>query len=131
MKNLLLSVLAIFALLSFKTASVKTEDGIIWDKTTYDFGKVTIGPAAEVNFNFTNKTKRSISVSSAVPGCSCTVSDYTKEPVPPGQKGFVKASYATLGRLGTFEKVINVTFSDETTQVLRILGTVVEANGGN
>ena len=56
--------------------------------------------------------------------CGCTTPDWSKEPIAPGKKGFVKASYNPAGRPGNFNKSVTVT-SNQGTQVLYIKGQVV------
>lgn len=60
------------------------------------------------------------------PGCSCTASEYTKEPIPPGAKGFIKAGYNTQGRMGAFNKSITVSQKGTPYKILTIKGVVVK-----
>jgi hypothetical protein len=42
------------------------------------------------------------------PGCGCTVADYPKEPIAPGQEGEIRAEFDTKGREGVQKKNITV-----------------------
>lgn len=131
MRKLIIASVAIVSVFAFTTVPTpKEEAGIVWEKTTHDFGTVKVGPELKATFEFTNKGKKSVSIKNAKPGCSCTVPDYTKDPVVPGQKGSVSASYKTEGHLGNFSKNVTVLFDDGTTQELIITGNVITDDGG-
>ncbi|MBL7811443.1 MAG: DUF1573 domain-containing protein [Bacteroidetes bacterium] len=125
-----------FVALAFSAAALaqntpaKTVDPVKWNKTSHDFGTVKMGPPAEVVFKFTNMGKTPLVVTAAQPSCGCTTPTWTKTPVMPGKTGEVKASYGTEGRPGYFQKTINVTFDNGTSQTLTITGTVNTDAGG-
>ena len=96
-----------------------------WNTTDHKFGKVPYGPEASFTFEFRNKGKKPIVITSAQPGCSCTVSDYTKTPVAKNKTGKVTAKYGTQGRPGFFKKGLTVTFEDGSTQSLTFEGDVI------
>lgn len=93
---------------------------------TFDFGNVTEGTLATHEFQFTNKGTEPVIISNVQASCGCTTPFWTKEPVKPGGKGIIKASYNSQGRPGAFTKTITVTSNAETpSQVLTIKGIVV------
>lgn len=135
MKKTLSILAAAFAFVaaSFAQTPAQTE-GLVWTKKSHDFGTVKMGPKAEVTFEFTNKTNGPIVITAAQPSCSCTVGDYTKTPIMPGQNGKVIASYGTDGRPGFFQKSVHVTFDNGSSTDLIISGTVsaeVSPTGGS
>lgn len=89
----------------------------------HDFGKITQNVPAAYTFEFTNKGTEPVTITKAQPSCSCTVSEYTKEPILPGKKGLVKASY-NAHNPGAFNKTITVTTDDGENIILRITGEV-------
>lgn len=99
--------------------------GKIWQDTMHDFGTVKMGPELIHTFTFKNKSPKVVTILSAEPGCSCTVSEFTKDPIAKNGKGSVTAKYGTNNRQGFFKKFIKVTFDDHTYQSLVITGTVV------
>ena len=105
-------------------AVVYQAETVKWNKTTHNFGTISMGPKADVIFKFTNTGNTPITIKSANPSCGCTISDFTRTPVLPGEKGEVKASYTTEGHPGNFQKTINVVFDNGTTQTLTIEGIV-------
>lgn len=103
---------------------VKGNETIEWNKTEHDFGTVKMGPDATFTFKFKNNGTAPVTILSAKPGCSCTVSNYTKTPVLPGQSGEVTASYGTKDRIGSFVKTITVALDNGQNYVLTIKGNV-------
>jgi hypothetical protein len=67
-----------------------------------------------IRFEFTNTSSKPIIIENVAPSCGCTTADYTKEPILPGKKGFVEASY-NAAAVGPFMKTVNVTTSDSKT----------------
>ena len=78
-------------------------------KTTHDFGKFkeTDGKVT-YRFEFVNAGGSDLLVQNVTASCGCTASDWTRQPVPPGEKGFVAATYNPAGRPGSFRKYLTV-----------------------
>jgi hypothetical protein len=94
----------------------------------HNFNEVIEGPEAIYVFKFYNTGKEPLTLTGAQPGCSCTVSDYTKEPIMPGKSGSITVKYGTKGRIGAFTKTVTVTSNAVSNPVtLTITGTVVPA----
>jgi hypothetical protein len=110
----------------FTFAHAQTADTLVrFDKLIHNFGEIAQGVPQTYAFEFTNAGTTPVTVVSVQASCGCTASDWTKEPVAPGQKGFVKATYNAAAR-GGFDKSLTVkTDSTPATIVLRIRGTVV------
>jgi len=127
------SVLLIFGLLiTFAVFSQTQEPAISWEKTTHNFGefKEEAGPQA-ATFNFTNTGSKPLYITNVRASCGCTATDYTKEPIQPGGKGYVKATYNPRNRPGKFNKSVTVTTNTENpTTLLRIEGTVIPREKG-
>ena len=105
---------------------------ISWDKTSHDFGvfKEEAGLQTAV-FEFTNVGGEPLVLTNVKASCGCTATDYTKEPIPQGKKGFVKASYNPQNRPGRFNKSITVTTNCEApTTILTISGEVTPREKG-
>lgn len=95
-----------------------------WVTRVKEFGVLPTGPAAEFTFSFTNTGTEPITIAEAAPSCSCTVADYTKTPIQPGEKGWVNAVYETQGHPGFFKKFIRVEFADGSGTQLIVTGSV-------
>ena len=122
-------LLAGVTLLLAITAVAQTNGPIIsWDEASYNFGdiKEADGPVTH-KFEFTNKGGSPLVVTYVKPSCGCTTSDYTKEPVMPGAKGFVSATYDPAGRPGPFSKSVSVTTNcTPEVSTIRFSGKVIE-----
>lgn len=95
-------------------------------KESHDFGEVPEGKIATHEFEFVNTGNQPIVISNVQASCGCTTPFWTKEPVMPGKKGSIKASFNSSGRPGNFSKSITVTSNAaEPTKVLKFNGTVV------
>lgn len=79
-----------------------------WIDSLVDFGSVKEGEDVDIKFRFKNTGNKPLIVASVVPGCGCTVPEYTKEPVMPGNEGFIKAKFHSSGQLPTVHKTISV-----------------------
>ncbi len=102
---------------------------IKFDTLSHDFQNVIEGQDAIFVFVFYNIGKEPLTISDARPGCSCTVSDFTREPVMPGKSGSITVKYGTTGRLGAFTKSVTVTSNSSISPVvsLTISGHVMAA----
>ncbi|MDD4149542.1 MAG: DUF1573 domain-containing protein [Bacteroidales bacterium] len=119
----------IFTIITF---SQTQEPAISWDKTVGDLGtiKEEAGPQTET-FNFTNTGNTPLFITNVRASCGCTATEYTKEPVKPGEKGFVKITYNPKNRPGRFNKSVTVTANTENpTTLLRIEGEVTPREKG-
>ena len=77
---------------------------------SHDFGTImeAKGPVS-CTFEFTNTGDKPLVINQAVASCGCTVPEYTKEPVQPGQKGTIKVTYNGTGKFpGHFKKSITI-----------------------
>jgi hypothetical protein len=121
-KSLILCFLVLFAL-----KTMAQEGGsITFEKTSHDFGTIKEeAGSVSYEFKFTNTGKVPIIISNVKASCGCTTPGWTKEPVMPGQTGFIKALYNTTNRPGQFNKTLTVTANTEpSSSTLFITGTV-------
>ncbi len=96
-------------------------------ETDHDFGDVKEeeGPIT-FTFEFVNKGNAPLIISNVKASCGCTTPGWSKEPVLPGEKGFVKAQYNPANRPGSFRKSLTVTSNSSAggTSMLYIQGNV-------
>jgi len=86
--------------------------------------KIKQGTPVSHEFRFTNKGKVPLVITNVQASCGCTTPDWSKDPVPPGQQGFIKATF-NAGAVGQFDKTVTVTANIENgTALLRIKGEV-------
>ncbi len=114
----------------FGLLSVSAQEKVpnaMFGKTVHDFGKIAeeIGKAT-CTFEFVNTGSAPLLINKVGTSCGCTTPSYTKDPILPGEKGEIKVQYSTTGRVGAFEKSINVfTNVPDTTYKLTIKGEVL------
>ena len=106
MKKTLLTVLMLVCGIAFASAQAE----IKFDKLTHDFGNFSEStPVVSCTFVFTNTGDKPLVINQAVASCGCTVPEYTKDPVKPGEKGEIKVTYNGTGTFpGHFKKSITV-----------------------
>lgn len=82
---------------------------ITFSKTEYDFGTINEGDIVETTFDFKNTGKSALIISNASSTCGCTVPDYPKEPIQPGQTGSITVKFNSANRPGKNNKVVTLT----------------------
>lgn len=98
---------------------------ISWDETVHEFGDIPAATPATARFEFTNKDNEPLTITKVKSSCGCTVANYSKNPILPGQQGFVSATYNAV-KPGKFHKVVTVRLNDNSTHRLTVKGTVVK-----
>ena len=83
---------------------------IKFEKTTHNFGTFSEKePVVTCVFTYTNIGEQPLVINQAIASCGCTVPEYTKTPVKPGEKGEIKVTYNGTGKFpGHFKKSITV-----------------------
>ena len=102
---------------------------IKFEETTFDFGEIEEGTYAKHVFTFTNIGDKPLLLKEVKPACGCTASDWTREPVMPGETGNVTAVFNSHGYGGrTFHKSVTVTTNmNENGQVILFFkGSVIK-----
>ncbi len=97
-----------------------------FEEETFDFGtiKEENGPVSH-KFVFTNVGNSPLVIQGVRASCGCTTPAWSKEPIPPGEKGFVTAKYNPKNRPGSFRKSLSVTSNaDPSVKVIYIKGMV-------
>jgi hypothetical protein len=74
----------------------------------HDFGTINEGQVVEYTYAFKNTGEAPLIIQTAKPSCGCTAPAWSKEPIPPGGTGFVKASFDSKGKPGIQNKTITV-----------------------
>lgn len=106
---------------------VSAQPKLVFDKTEYNFG--TFKEAAGVQtatFDFTNKGTTPLVLNAVNASCGCTTPEWTRQPIAPGARGFVKVSYNPAGRPGAFSKSVSVQSNAENASVVLIISGKVE-----
>lgn len=99
---------------------------ITFSQTTHDFGTIQEKDGdVSVEFAFTNTGDAPLLVIRAASSCGCTVPEYPKKPLRPGEKGVIRVTYHAKGRPGPFQKSVYVYDNTNGKTMLVISGNVV------
>jgi hypothetical protein len=126
MKHVCILFVAIFAGNVLFAQSKKADDVAKFSSETVDLGNVKKGNPVTATFTLTNIGKEDLIIENVTPGCGCTKSDYTKEPIKPGKTGTITATY-NAANAGNFNKSVYVKFMGvEEQKSISIVGMVKE-----
>ena len=98
------------SMITFAQTAEKSQAEIRFEKLTHDFGTFPdSSPKVTCVFNFTNVGTLPLVINQAIASCGCTVPEYPKTPIKPGEKGQIKVTYNGAGKFpGHFKKSITV-----------------------
>lgn len=123
---LLVAFVAITTAQAQEASAAKAE--ISWEKSVVDFGDIEQGKPVTAEFHFENTGDVPLIISNARGSCGCTGVTWPKEPIPPGGKGMIPATY-NAAAMGAFNKSVTVTANTpEGVSRLMIKGVVKPAN---
>jgi Protein of unknown function (DUF1573) len=74
--------------------------------TTFDFKDIKEGEVVTHSFAYKNVGKSPVLISEANTSCGCTVPDYKKEPILPGEEGEIEVKFNSKGKSGPNYKTI-------------------------
>ena len=83
-------------------------------KTEHDFGTITQGENVSHVFKFTNTGKSDLIITDAKGSCGCTVPEYPRTPIKPGESGEMKVTFSSAGRNGMQSKTVDITTNTAT-----------------
>jgi len=92
----------------------------------YDYGTIYKNGNGVCYFEFTNTGKADLQLSNVSSSCGCTVPQWPKEPILPGQSSSIKVSYNT-SRVGAINKNVYVDWNGGDRITLTIKGSVIES----
>ncbi|MDP4184274.1 MAG: DUF1573 domain-containing protein [Bacteroidota bacterium] len=125
---------SIFIVIMFVAVSLSAQDRgkVVFNTPKHDFGTVREeGGVVSCNFHFKNAGKIPLVINNVIASCGCTTPEWSKAPIPPGGKGFIRVSYNPLNRPGNFNKEVRVLSNAENSVVvLTINGNVLERSRG-
>lgn len=124
MMTLLIGTLSLaFAQSAQKQAEIK------FDKLTHNFGTITDkDPVQKCTFTFTNVGNAPLVINQAVASCGCTVPQYSKKPIMPGEKGSITVTFNSRGQFPShFKKTVTVRSNGKIEMTrLYVEGTIAE-----
>lgn len=127
--------LTLFSMVSCKKSSdekqidasvVENMTEIKFEKTVLDFKLVDAGEVVQGSFMFTNDGKYPLVIYDVSTTCGCTVADYPKGEIAPGEQGIISVRYDSEGSSGmriTKEITVNANTTPAKTK-LKIIADV-------
>ncbi len=92
----------------------------------HDFGRVIQGEKVSFGFKFTNSGKSDLIISSVTSSCGCTVPDFPKTPIKPGESHKIDVKFDSEGRRGFQNKTVTINSNTQpSTQVVRIKAEII------
>lgn len=96
-----------------------------FNKTEHDFGTLNEGDIVETVFEFENTGKSELIIISAKGSCGCTVPEWPKEPIMPGETGEIKVKFNSTGKPNKQQKQVTLTTNtDSGREIITILAQV-------
>lgn len=132
MKTIILNIAMTCGLLfgcsSLFAQEVTSGPQIFAEKETHDFGDIAHQGNGNYTFTVKNTGNQPLVIDQVKPSCSCSVSDWKKEPILPGETAEIKVKYDT-NRVGSINKSFTVISNavNAPTMMLKIKGTVLPA----
>ena len=109
------------------TSPIVNADGpsMKFEKEEYTFGTIKQGDKVEYAFEFVNTGKDPLIISEAHGSCGCTVPEWPKQPLKKGEKGVIKVTFNSAGKVGMQDKTITITSNAaDSPKILHIKGNV-------
>ena len=98
-----------------------------FEETTHYFGTIHSGERMSYDFKFKNDGNAALIISQASGSCGCTVPEYPKDPIKPGEEGVIKVKYNSEGHGGMISKTITLLANTiPSTKVLTISAEVIK-----
>jgi hypothetical protein len=124
-------LIAVFAFLVTGIAIyAQTGPVMAFESTEVDYGKIVQGSEPIRVFKFKNTGTEPLVITSASASCGCTVPNYPKEAVKPGESAKIEVRYDT-NRVGPFQKTITITTNETQGNHLLTIKGVVDPKPGN
>ena len=110
-----------------ETAAVSTgpTTSIQFSESEFDFGTIEQGEVVTHEYKFKNTGNEPLLINSARGSCGCTVPDWPKEPIPPGEEGVLAVKFDSKGKSGKQNKKVTITANTNPQQTfIYILGNI-------
>lgn len=92
---------------------------------SHDFGTINEGEVVDTEFKFTNTGEAPLIISAAQGSCGCTIPEYPKAPIAPGEEGSILVSFNSEGKPNQQSKTVTLTTNAvPSTKVLSITANV-------
>ena len=124
--SIITCITLVFALTSCQDASSKIKNQVTEDLNvqaatptslpafsfameSHDFGQINEGEVVSVDFPFTNDGEAPLIISNASGSCGCTVPQWPRTPIAPGESGVISVSFNSESKPGNQNKTVTLT----------------------
>jgi len=100
---------------------------IEFEEKEFDWGTITQGEKVSYVFVFTNTGNEYLIIKDAKGSCGCTVPQWPKEPIAPGEQGEMKVVFNSKGKIGMQNKRVTITANTTPGQTfINVKGEIVK-----
>jgi hypothetical protein len=92
-----------------------------FENKEWDFGLIEAEEIVSYSFEFVNSGSDPLIISSAKGSCGCTVPEWPKVPIVPGERGFIDVTFNSKGKKGKQNKRVTLTTNVVPSQQLLIV----------
>jgi hypothetical protein len=97
-----------------------------FEETEHDFGKMIQGERVSYSFKFSNSGGADILINKVSTSCGCTVGNYPKTPIKPGESGSIDVTFNSNHKKGHQNKTVTIMANTEPNRtILRIKARVM------
>lgn len=98
---------------------------LAFDSDLHDFGRLSAGESVSYSFHFRNTGNADLIISNCSATCGCTVADFPKGRIAPGEDGYVTVTFKSAGKSGQqFQEVTVVSNAQPARTKLKIIAQV-------
>ncbi|WP_437918831.1 DUF1573 domain-containing protein [Sphingobacterium sp. LRF_L2] len=95
-----------------------------FESETHDYGSIPQNKPASYDFKFSNTGDAPIIITEVKPSCGCSVAEFTRTPIKPGESGTITVTYNAAAK-GPFTKQFTVKSNTKTpVKTLTVKGNV-------
>ena len=107
-----------------------TAANAVFAENEFDFGTLEEGEKVEHVFKFENTSENPLTISNARGSCGCTVPEWPREPIAPGESGEIKVKFDSKGKKGKQNKTVTITANTiPANTILTISSDVIKLEG--
>jgi hypothetical protein len=107
-----------------------TAADVVFAENEFDFGTLEEGEKVEHVFKFENTSANPLTISNARGSCGCTVPEWPREPIAPGESGEIKVKFDSKGKKGKQSKTVTITANTiPGNTILTITSDVIKLEG--
>lgn len=88
----------------------RNDASIKFSNEKHDFGKIAYKKEVAFSYEFSNPGETMLIINEVKTSCGCTVPEWSKSPIRPGEKGLIKIKY-DASYPGVFHKSIEVFYN--------------------